>query len=64
MKRMRADTEFQLSLEQNPELELEERSDDEIQQVNNMVEVVSLLKSTPTGNTTRHRRPLPGWTVV
>ena len=49
MKRVRIDTEFQSSLEQNPESEFEGRSDDEIQQVNNMVEVIRLLKSMVVG---------------
>ena len=49
MKRVRIDTEFQSLLEQNPESEFEGRSDDEIQQVNNMVEVIRLLKSMVVG---------------
>ncbi len=49
MKRVRIDTEFQSSLEQNPESVFEGRSDDEIQQVNNMVEVIRLLKSMVVG---------------
>ena len=49
VKRVRIDTEFRSSLEHNPESVFEGRNDDEIQQVNNMVEVIRLLKSMVVG---------------